>query len=541
MTVLPADAAEPLPAAPRAAGWVALAVLTVLTLAWIAQLWPQWLHNPDLSHGLFMPVVFALLIYEARTGGARRYLPGGPLLAGSVATVAGGALVLFVAGALYATALEWSHALVQFIVTGALVLGWFAALLAGADRRVRLIPFNWSAIVAIGLWLLSAPLPPGTYAKLTLRLQLWVTENVLGALHLLGIPAHRSGNIIELATTSVGVEEACSGVRSLLSCVFAGLFFSATLLRRPWTRVTLVTIAALLAIGMNFLRSLGLTLLANAGIDIRGGWHDTTGYAILAVTAAAVAGLALALERKPATTTPEPPPAPSVAAPLPARSTPALGYLAAAGIAACVLAVVFAARTQPVTVTDVPAPDLAALLPPAPAGWKGVTEENLYRFAPTLQTDHLAQRTYAHRTPQGVAQITIYLAYWQPGQAPVSLVASHTPDACWPGSGWALVSPPAERRAVAVGARTLSEAEYRLFKNDDFPQHVWYWHLYAGRPIEQVDPFSPAALLKLILRYGVRSQGSQLFVRISSNQPWEMIGNEPFIADFFERLRPLGL
>lgn len=524
------------------AGWVPLALLGGLTLAWAVQLWPQWRDNPDLSHGLFMPVVFVLLIHEARTGGVRRYLHAGRSLATGVAALATGSLLLFIGGALYAVALEWTHALVQSMVTGALVLGWLAALAAAADERVRLIPFNWSALVAVGLWQLSAPLPPGSYARLTLALQLWVTESVLGALHLLGIPAHRSGNIIELATTSVGVEEACSGVRSLLSCVFAGLFFSATLLRRPWARVVLVVMAALLALGMNFLRSLGLTLLANAGIDISGRWHDVTGYAILGFTALAVAGLAVLLDRIPAgrTVSPEAPASDSTAV-APARTTPALKLLTGTAVAGCILALVFTVRAGPARASDEPVPDLAALLPATPPGWIGVTDDKLYRFAPTLQTDDLVQRTYARRTPQGMSQVTVYLAYWRPGQAPVSLVASHTPDACWPGTGWTLASPPAERRAVSVGSRTLAEAEYRLFKNDEFPQHVWFWHLYAGQPIDQVDPFSPTALLKLILRYGARSQGSQLFVRVSSNQPWETFGNEAFVHELFDRLRPLGL
>ncbi|HEY0944145.1 MAG TPA: exosortase/archaeosortase family protein [Opitutaceae bacterium] len=528
----------------RLATWIPLVALAGLTLAWVTQLWPQWRNNPDLSHGLFMPVVFVLLIHEARTGGVRRYLPPGPGLVAGVAALAAGALLLFAVGALYAVALEWSHALVQCVVTGALVLGWSAALLAGADQRVQLVPFNWSALVAIGLWQLSAPLPPGSYARLTLGLQLWVTENVLDALHLLGIPAHRSGNIIELAATSVGVEEACSGVRSLLSCVFAGLFFSATLLHRPWARGVLIVLAALLALGMNFLRSLGLTLLANAGVDIGGAWHDVTGYAILGLTALAVAGLAVMLGRirgRPDVAGKHQAPAPQLAKTSPPQATAPLRLLAGAGVVACLLVALFATRTRPASVLDEPVPDLAALLPAAPAGWRSITDDKLYRFAATLQTDHLVQRTYARRTPIGVSQITIYLAYWRPGQAPVSLVASHTPDACWPGSGWTLASSAEGRRAVTVGTRTLSEAEYRLFKNDDFPQHVWFWHLYAGQPIAQVDPFSPSALLQLIVRYGVRSQGSQLFVRVSSNQPWETFSDEAFIRELFDRLRPLGL
>jgi len=54
-----------------------------------------------------------------------------------------------------------------------------------------------------------------------------------------------------------------SGIRSLVSCIYAGLFLSAFMLQRLWTRALLLVVAAPLAIGMNFLRSLILTLLAN--------------------------------------------------------------------------------------------------------------------------------------------------------------------------------------------------------------------------------------------------------------------------------------
>ena len=248
-------------------------LLVALTAALVVRLWPQWLHNPDLSHGLFMPVVFLLLLRESASG-PFRFLPANRLssLASMGLWLLG--LLTLAAGGLYAAALGWSHDLVGFTLTAALVLLLVAGLVVFSLSTVRFLPFNWSALVAIGLWLLCAPLPPGTYSRLTLSLQLMVTENVLRTLHLLGIGAVRHGNILELATTSVGIEEACSGVRSLISCVFAGLFFSASLVRRPWSRVLLIGLSAPLALAMNFLRSLILPLLPNSGVHIAGLWHD---------------------------------------------------------------------------------------------------------------------------------------------------------------------------------------------------------------------------------------------------------------------------
>lgn len=515
--------------------------LGLAVVALSARLWPQWQHNPDLSHGLFMPVVFLLLLHEARKNGTPRFLRegAGTRLGFGVLLIAG--LLALGASGLYAAAVDWSHALVNFMLTVALALFLGAALIVYSGAALRFIGFNWSALMAVWLWLLSAPIPPGTYTRLTLGLQLWVSEGVLRTLHILGIAAIRHGNIIHMANTTVGVEEACSGIRSLVSCVFAGFFFSATLVRRPWARAIIIGLSAPVALGMNFIRSLTLTLLSNSGVDIMGLWHDATGFAVLGVTAAMLGGLALLLERggKDATT-PTSTADGAASKPEPVRG-PGLQWALGGGLAIAVgLVAFFIINTRPAVRHDQPVPDLLALMPASPPGWQVATSD-LYEFAGTLQTDHLAQRRYAKPTPTGPIELTIYVAYWRAGQAPVSLVASHTPDACWPGAGWTALPVPEARANLVTGGRALSPAETRLFKTAETSQHVWYWHLYDGRPIAYQDPYSPAELLRIAWRFGFRHDGDQVFVRVSSNRPWADIAGEPLLAEFFAHTQPLGL
>jgi exosortase len=499
------------------------------------RLWPEWRHNPDLSHGMFMPLVFLVLLHESRHGSQRYLRRSRPLRAGFALLLIGAVVALLAAG-LYAAAVDWSHPLVNASQTLSLGLLLTAALIIYADDGVRLIPWNWSAFVAIALWLFCTPLPPGTYSRLTVALQLWISQNVLRSLHVLGIAAVRHGNIIDLAHATVGVEEACSGIRSLISCVFAGLFFSATLVRRAWGRALIIGLAAPLALGMNFVRSLTLTLLANAGVDISGTWHDFTGFAVLGITAVILGGLAFMLERRPTVPAPVPPVSPGVAPR--SRLVALTSVLGLMGL----LVVGFIANTRPPLRESAPAPDLLGLLPESPGGWQVKTTNDLYQFRNTLQTDHLAQRIYQKPAADGgFVEITIYLAYWHAGQAPVSLVASHTPDACWPGSGWMPLTAPSEPEALKTSGRTLPRPEYRLFKLGDFPQHVWFWHLYDGRPLIFHDPYSAVELLRLAWRYGFRHDGDQMFVRISSNRPWPELAHEPLLADFFRRIQPLGL
>jgi len=512
-----------------------LVALAAGVVALSARMWPEWRSNPDLSHGFFMPIVFFLLVWESRASGTRRFIKSGPAASIAFALLLVGGLLSLVAAGLYAASVDWSHALVSLSLTASLALFLTAALVAYSSNQVRLFHFNWTALVAIGLWLLTTPIPPGTYTRLTLGLQLWVSENVLSTLHLLGIPAIRHGNIIELANTTVGVEEACSGVRSLISCVFAGFFFSATLVRTFGTRALIILLAAPVALGMNFLRSLGLTLLSNSGVDIMGTWHDATGFAVLGVTAAMLGGLALLLERgRPAKTDDPAPPAPPV---FPRGAMPGL---AGAAATAALLVGFFVQNTRPSVRSDQPTPDLLAIVPPSAEGWD-VRTSDLYQFSGTLQTSHLAQRRYSRGTGNGQTDITLYVAYWPAGQAPVSLVASHTPDACLPGSGWSALPTAAPRTQLVVADQAIPEAEYRIFQAGEYPQHVWFWHLYDGRTISYQDPYSPAELLRIAWRYGFRHDGDQVFVRLSSNRPWSQIADEPLVRELFARLKPLGL
>ncbi|MBL9215523.1 MAG: exosortase/archaeosortase family protein [Opitutaceae bacterium] len=515
-----------------------LAALGTLVAGYCVLLWGEWRANPDLSHGFFAPVIFLLLLRESRRQGTRRWLAPGPAPAAAALLALLAGVGLFGLAGIFAASLGWTHAVVCVLLAGTLGGFLFSGLLVLADERVRVLPFNWVSLTAIFLWLLVAPLPDGTYARVTLSLQGWVTGGVLETLHFLGIPARQHGNIIELASTSVGVEEACSGIRSLISCLYAGCFFAAWQVRRPAGRAVLIVAAPLLALGMNFLRSLTLTLLANRGTDIMGFWHDATGFAILGVTALLLAGLAILLESRPATL-----PVAAASAAAVEQSPPALRFFWAGSVAFAGLAAFYAFSLRPAADAGRPTPDLAAMLPAAPAGWEVRTPADLYQFADILQTSHLMERTYLRRAADGgLLQFTVYVAYWPPGRASVSRVASHTPDACWPGSGWTAQPTPVPTEAPALAGLKIAPGEHRLFINGaGFPQHVWFWHVHDGRVITYRDPYSIPALFQIALQYGFRRQGDQFFVRVSSNRPWPELADEPLVREIFVNLSRIGL
>ncbi len=524
-------------------GWFTLGLVAVLVAGLTLFLLPQWRHNLDLQHGWFTPLIFALLIHEARTRGTPRYLQPTAFVRSGIAGLLLLGILLLVVGGLYTAALDWTHALVAAMATSAFCALLAATWISFALSSVRLVPFNWQAGVAVFIWLLSSPLPPGTYGTLTHGLQAGVTSVVLNALHFLGIAAVQHGNIIQLTRVSVGIEEACSGVRSLISCVYAGFFISAALVRRPAARAWVIALAAPLAITMNLLRSFTLTLLAHLGVDTTGAWHDVTGYAIIGVTAALLAGLALFLDRRAPTVTTKPQPNAPATNATSANASPRLPQaLVAGGLSLAIsLVILFVVNTRPASNPDRPAPDLAAFLPMAFDGWEASPSSDITQLTAQLQTDRLAQTTYNRKTPRGPLEITVYLAYWPVGATPVSFVATHTPDACWPGSGWSPMPLETPRVPLIIGTHQLDAAEYRQFTQSGFLQHVWYWHLYDGRVIHPEGARSPRQLLLLAFHYGFHREGEQLFVRVSSNQPWETIASEPLLQEIFARLGKLGL
>lgn len=512
-----------------------LAVLGAGFLGLVWLLWPLWRGDPDLSHGFALPILFVILVAESRNGANPRFLRR------NLATAAAGAVALalglfYTASAgLYGSALGAAHSMTCFFGGTGLALLLLAAWMSLADENVRFISFGWPALVALTLLPLSSPLPPGSYSRLSVALQGWVTEAVTGTLGLLGIAAYRDGNVIVLAHANVGVTEACSGVRSLISCVVAALFLSAVLLKRPGARAALVLLAPALALLMNFFRSLILTLVANARGDIGGGWHDGTGLAITGVTTALLAWIAVGLRAR---GKPEEPRAAAAAELLPPRHQAALALVL--GLSVAVLGVLAYAR-RPVAPRETRAPDLEALFPAAPEGWRVREEGDLGQFTSVLHTPYLIRKTYASSDAKGPVFVSIYAAYWLPNQASASLVSIHTPDLCWAAGGFSAEPVRTTRAALTVDGRTLPPAECRLFLKGGTSTRVWFWHLFAGRLLVQESPFSVRGLLSLALSYDLRRGGDQLFVVVSSNREWDEIAPNPALGEFFARTAPLGL
>lgn len=173
-----------------------------------------------------------------------------------------------------------------------LSVGTFLFLAAGVLQAAGPRTFR-HFLFPLLFFLVAVPLPKLLWNPVVLGLQGLITRLNVEALNLLGIPAQQFGNVIQLPNTQVGVDEACSGVRSLQSSVMAGLFVGDLMLRRPGWKVVFLGAGVALAIVGNFGRALSLALAAHrGGSSALDAIHDTAGWSVLAFTAAGVALLA---------------------------------------------------------------------------------------------------------------------------------------------------------------------------------------------------------------------------------------------------------
>ena len=218
--------------------WLA-PLLTVLlgALYWqtMRDLALQWWDDPNYTHGFMVPVFSAYLVWRQRTRLAA-LVPQGNLL-GLPVLLAG--IAAFLLGDLGAELFLTRSSLI--VVLAGLVLFH----LGTAVFRVVCFP--------LAFLFFMVPLPAIIFYAITFPLQSLAARQAAWALDLLGVPVILDGNVIHLSQLSLGVTEACSGIRSLVSLLGGAVGWAYLALPGGW--VTLVFVAS----------TVPITILANAG------------------------------------------------------------------------------------------------------------------------------------------------------------------------------------------------------------------------------------------------------------------------------------
>lgn len=217
----------------------------ILWLYWsiLVHLVGQWWHDPNFSHGFFVPLFSALIIWQERQNLAQ--LPLRPSWSGL--PIAAVAMCTLVVGQLGAE-LFLSRSSLLILLAGLIVLfcGWiyFRALL-----------FPWAFLT------LMIPIPTIIFNQITFPLQLLASRVSGLILPLLGVPVLREGNVINLPAMALEVAEACSGIRSLMSLVALAIIYGYLMEKRLWVRWVLAFASVPIAVVANSVRIIGTGLL----------------------------------------------------------------------------------------------------------------------------------------------------------------------------------------------------------------------------------------------------------------------------------------
>jgi exosortase len=232
-----------------ASAWPILALAASLLILYgpmLARLAQDWRTDDNYSHGFLIAPLSAYFAFEHRS--RLRDLPmraapimGFVLVAFSLLLLAAGTL----GSELFLTRVSFVGSLAGIV----LVLFGF--------RHLRILVFP------LAFLLLMIPIPAIVFNQIAFPLQLLASRLGENVMAFAGVPVLREGNVIVLATTTLEVAEACSGIRSLISLLSLGIVFGYFTDARLGIRVGLALATVPLAILTNAMRVAGTGIAAH--------------------------------------------------------------------------------------------------------------------------------------------------------------------------------------------------------------------------------------------------------------------------------------
>jgi len=222
----------------------------------------DWSTNDNYSHGFFIPIITAYMIYSIRLELVNLNIK--PKNTGILLLIAG--LVLLLTG---------KFGSVDFFLRLSMII-----VLLGVLLFIWGTSFTKKVTVPILYLIFMIPLPAIIWNKIAFPMQLFSSNLTERTLQILGVAVFREGNILQLAETTLEVIDACSGLRSLttmfaISALIA--WFSASSILKKWM---IFFMAGPVAILCNTIRLVFTAILASKyGGDIAHSFlHDFSGF-----------------------------------------------------------------------------------------------------------------------------------------------------------------------------------------------------------------------------------------------------------------------
>lgn len=250
--------------------WIgSLAVLYGPVLIRMAQ---QWNDDVTYSHGWVIAPIALMLAWRQRD--RLRTAPFAPSRVGLVLVL--GSLLVFLAGSLAA----------ELFLTRISLIGVLAGtvLYACGPAHLRLLAFPLLFLIFM------IPLPAIVFDRAAVSLQLVASALGEKLMRAGGVAVLRDGNVLRLASITLEVDEACSGIRSLMALISVTTLVGYLFEPVWWRRVAVAVAAIPLAVALNAAR-IGLTGMAALRYGpsaARGAVHEATGLVVFVIALACV-------------------------------------------------------------------------------------------------------------------------------------------------------------------------------------------------------------------------------------------------------------
>ena len=473
----------------QAIAWFPIAAFALVWLEVIWRLQFEWSVNPQYSYGYAVPLLAGYAFWRRwQTAPAPSPLKGRAFW---VALMILAAAVLVPVRLIQEANPDWR--LLSWVMAGcAAVVSAAGVCLAGGARWVRHFAFP------ILFFFVAVPWPTNFEQMLIqglMRADALINVEFLTAI---GIPAVQMGNVIEVGSGFVGIDEACTGIRSLqatfMVSIFLGEFYGFSVLRR----VILVVSGALLAFLCNLIRTFLLVYLgAEHGFQAIKNWHDPAGHTILMVCLAGLWGLCWFLGRKDDDI-------PKVTPPSRAFRIPRFAL-----VALLALTVIAEAGTEAwYRVHEMRAAKLApwnVAWPTTATNWKEVPIEEAAQGLLRYNEGGGGDWTGADGH-----NFSMYFFKWYPGRTAGLFIRNHRPDICLPATGMKMRTNTGSK-LLTVNGIPLPIRSY-VFENAGRLLHVYYCY-WDGTPPDPArlnhEDWTAAGRLEAVKR-GKRDVGTQM-------------------------------
>jgi exosortase len=228
----------------------------------------QWWNDPNFSHGFFVPLFSAFVVWQERSRlSSARLRPswwGLPVLSTG--------LCILIVGQMGAE-IFLSRSSLLVVLAGLIIffLGW---------NFFREVLFPWAFLF------LMIPIPSIVFNQITFPLQIFASKIAGAVLPWMGVPVLREGNIIFLPAMALEVAEACSGIRSLMSLMTLAIIYGFLMERRIDVRVWLAIASIPIAVAANSFRIVGTGLLVQYWdpAKAQGFFHEFSGWLIFVIS-----------------------------------------------------------------------------------------------------------------------------------------------------------------------------------------------------------------------------------------------------------------